>query len=301
MTTFLLAAFLAMAVLTRPRTALRRFVERATGASLGGNIDLEAGVIRVVKILGGQSGNGREYTAAAMRAAVPKYEGVKVFLNHPNRNALGEDRKFGDWVGVLESVHYVGPEHHMKVPGLYGDLHLRKGGKHYEEIIAAAMDFSQSFGLSHVADGDSVVINGMEVVESINEVFSVDIVMDPATNSGLFEARFSRVDVLRRRIALLEAKNRPLEEAARNDRRNENRRRWDCIDRTNEALRRCEIKLEEKAKYSHLTYAESAPFIEAGIKARLTDRSNLEASSSDCEDEFDAAVRRARATIAARS
>ena len=153
---------------------------------MGDRIDLEEGIIRDVKILGAQSANGREYTAQAMRAAIPEYEGVKVFLNHPKRADMNEDRAFGDWVGILENVRYRGAESREKLPGIYGDLRLRKEGKHYAEIIAAAMDFSQSFGLSHVADGDSIVVNGLEVVESITAVHSVDIVCSPATNNGLF-------------------------------------------------------------------------------------------------------------------
>lgn len=158
----------------------RRLLERSIG--LRGHVDASSGVVSDIKILGANSRNQRRYTHDAMQEAVPRYEGTKVFLNHPTPERLDHDRDFRDWVGVLKGVRFAGGE-------LRGNLHLRRESKHYSEILEAAEHFPESFGMSHVADGDSNWVNGVEIVESITHVFSVDLVMEPATTAGLFESK----------------------------------------------------------------------------------------------------------------
>lgn len=153
---------------------MKRFSERTV--SPASRVDRERGIIRDVKLLGRFSQNGREYSLDAMRGAIGLYEGVKVYLGHD----LGE-RKFSDWVGVVEGVQ-------LRDDGLYGDIRLRKRAAAFEEICEAAEAFGGNFGMSHVADGDSHFDGTVEVVHEINAVFSVDIVTEPATCSGLFES-----------------------------------------------------------------------------------------------------------------
>jgi hypothetical protein len=161
-----------------PATA-RRFTERATVPI--GRVDREAGVIHDVRIIGSRSLNNRTYTHDALRGAVGKYENVHVNVNHPKSSEMAEDRRFDDWAGVLRNVSY-------RDGALYGDLHLRRESKWFAQVIEAATEFPKSFGLSHVADGDSRYDGGREIVEAIDRVDSVDIVLKPATNAGLFEA-----------------------------------------------------------------------------------------------------------------
>ena len=163
------------ATLTRPK---RRFVELARTK---GRVDATAGIIYGVKLLGRNSRNGREYSENAMRDAVPMYEGKKVYVDHPTRETMQDDRKFGDWAGVIRNPRY-------ESGAVYGDIHLRQKSRHYDELIEAAERFNSAFGLSHVADGESRMRGGIEVIESITDVFSVDIVTDPATTAGLFES-----------------------------------------------------------------------------------------------------------------
>ena len=167
-----------------PATA-HRFSERATVPI--GRVDKAAGVIHDVRIIGSKSRNRRTYTHDALQAAAPKYEGVHVNVNHPKSSEMSEDRHFGDWAGVLKNVTY-------RDGALFGDLHLRRESRWFAQIVEAAADFPNSFGLSHVADGDSRFDSGEEVVDSIDRVFSVDIVLNPATNSGLFESLGAEFD-----------------------------------------------------------------------------------------------------------
>ena len=159
---------------------LKRFIE-ITAASSAIRVDRANGIIRSVKIIGLTSRNGRRYLPEALRQAIGLYEAARVFLNHPRRAEQSDDRQFQDWVGVLRGVQFTGD-------GLVGDLHLRKESTYFPEICESAEAFSGHFGLSHVADGDSHVEGGVEVITRINEVRSVDIVTDPAATRGLYES-----------------------------------------------------------------------------------------------------------------
>lgn len=147
-----------------------------------GKVDKKSGVIHDVKILGLQSRNGRSYLPEATRAAVKLYEGAKVFLNHPSRDGSGE-RDVRDRWGILENVRVDGNGE------LWGDLKYLKSHRETPQILEAIDLFPSSFGLSHNAEGEEQRQDGKKVVTTISEVYSVDLVADPATNKGLFESR----------------------------------------------------------------------------------------------------------------
>ncbi len=163
-------------------TTLTRLTERAV---LHGRVDREAGIVRGVRVLGPHSKNGRRYTQEAMRDAVSKYEGVRLYVNHPKKSEMDEDRPFGDWAGNLFNARF-------ENGGIVADVKLRKESRHFAEICEAAesSDFSRSFGLSHEADGDSRYdrASGEEIIERIDTVRAVAIVSVPATTEGLFES-----------------------------------------------------------------------------------------------------------------
>lgn len=139
------------------------------------------GVIHGVKILGENSVNKRRYSKAVREAAKDKYEGAKVNIDHPKKGESVE-RSFRDWVGVLENVQ-------VRRDGTFGDLRLRQEHNEFKAIIEAAEKFWCDFGLSHVANCESRNVGGVDEVTEIVEVFSVDIVGDPATTNGLMESR----------------------------------------------------------------------------------------------------------------
>lgn len=161
-------------------TGRRTFVERSEPSGLL-RVDRERGTIIGAKLCGIRSDNGRIYPLDVLRAARPLYEGARVNVGHP-KSARALDRDFSDWAGVVENVQ-------VRADGLYGDLVLRRAGVHFAAIIEAAERFPRSFGLSHVAFGDGRKVNGVEEVLSIDEVASVDVVLEPATTGGLFESR----------------------------------------------------------------------------------------------------------------
>lgn len=155
-----------------------RFTERSVGS---GRVDREGGMIRGVKLLGSNSRNRRRYTNDAMAEAAPKYAGKKVYLDHPDRDRFGDDRKIEHWVGNIVNPRYQGG-------AIYGDIKLRRKHPKFEEIIEMAEEFPDAVGMSHVAEGNSRNEHGEEIVDHIAEIYSVDLVTEPATTAGFFES-----------------------------------------------------------------------------------------------------------------
>jgi hypothetical protein len=152
-------------------------------------IDADSGVIYGVKILGEVSRNKRRYRPKGMKEAAAKYNGTKSYVDHPNRERLSEDRKFTDWAGVFQNARY------EEGKGIFADLHLRKSNEHFAGILEAAEKFPTAVGFSHVAEGESKFEDDIEIVESIKEVFSVDLVTDPATTAGFWESYKQSADI----------------------------------------------------------------------------------------------------------
>ena len=146
-------------------------------------VDREAGVIYGVKILGAKSRNGRTYSAKAMKEAVGLYEGKQVHIDHPDKKNAAQERSVRDHIGQFRNVRF--EEYRM---ALVGDFHYLKSHPESDAIAERAERMPDTFGMSHVADGDCVRNGSEVVVESIKSVLSVDIVTDPATNTSLFES-----------------------------------------------------------------------------------------------------------------
>jgi hypothetical protein len=140
------------------------------------DVDREAGVIRGVKILGEQSKNGRRYSRAALEQAAGLYENIAVNPDHR------EDHGVFDAIGWIESPT-------IKPDGVYGDLHVEKAGPLANRIFERAERNPRAFGLSQDAEGVTKQQDGVEVVEEITDVRSVDLVARPASTKGLFESK----------------------------------------------------------------------------------------------------------------
>lgn len=140
--------------------------------------DASDGVLRGVKLLGENSRNNRRYGKEVREAAAPMYKGKKVYIDHQRDQG---DRSYDRWAGtVIEAYN--------REDGIYGDVKLRQKSPYFDGILEAVKDFPTDVGFSHVADGECRMEGTTEVVESIKEVFSVDLVTDPATTGGFFES-----------------------------------------------------------------------------------------------------------------
>lgn len=162
-----------------PRRTRESLFEQVTSAPA--RIDRAAGIIRGVKILGKESKNGRTYSPQAMREAASLYEGIRVNMNHPSKEAIKSSRGIQDWIGTLENVT-------VRDTGVYGDLVMLKSHPYTPAIMESAERYPTKFGLSHNADCSGYNTGGKSIIESVEKVRSVDLVTNPATNSSLFES-----------------------------------------------------------------------------------------------------------------
>lgn len=150
------------------------------------SIDKAAGIIHGVKVIGNKSRNGRTYPTKTLQEAVPVYEGSRIYLDHvvPAKNGSTGPRSIRDKWGVLKNVRV------SEDGGLRADIHYLVNHSQTPVLIEAAERMPETFGMSHDASGDEVSIpGGLKEVTKIHKVNSVDIVNDPATNSGLFESK----------------------------------------------------------------------------------------------------------------
>ncbi|MEM9353749.1 MAG: hypothetical protein AAGA92_12110 [Planctomycetota bacterium] len=145
-------------------------------------VDRDAGVIHRVKLLGLASRNGRVYRERALSESAELYEKAKVNVNHAQGGPLAP-RDYRDRIGAVEKVRFVAES------GLFGDLHFNPKHPLAEQLIWDAEHSPQNVGFSHNVLAKMTREKGVEVVEEISQVASVDLVADPATTKGLFEQR----------------------------------------------------------------------------------------------------------------
>lgn len=142
----------------------------------GVSVDRERGTIAGVLVCGFDSANGRSYSPDVLRAAVPRYEGRPVNCNHGTVTVEGR-------LGWLTNV-VAGKDGRPRAT-----LNILKSHPMAERVLEAAERNPRLFGLSHVAMCQTRYDRGTEIVESIDDVVSVDLVADPATTPGLTESK----------------------------------------------------------------------------------------------------------------
>jgi hypothetical protein len=159
----------------------RRLTERVTSPFAGATVDREAGVIRGMLVCGVESLNKRRYPwGKGLTHKKGTYEGRVVNCDHGQTASV--DRRLG-WLANEQTDPHGQPR---------ADLHVLKSHPLAGRVFEAAERNPALFGLSHVAMCRTRHEGGIEVVESIEEVESVDLVADPATTKGFFESKGGR-------------------------------------------------------------------------------------------------------------
>ena len=135
-------------------------------------------VVKNVVMLGPISSHGYEYKQEAMAQAVASklYEGCRIFINHTEK---GGSRDVMALAGIFKNTRH----ERGKVKGDAYLLPDQYGTKFFN--IASTMP--EAAGCSHVADGKLVKTEGKQYVEAITKVHSVDLVVQGATTSNVFE------------------------------------------------------------------------------------------------------------------
>lgn len=157
---------------------ITEFVADSRGVKLG----IEEGVLRGVKILGMESANGRSYPKETIARAISLYEGAKVNVDHAIGDP-GKPRSYGDRMGLIENVRLGEGE-----AGLFADFRFNPQHAIAEQLKWDAEHAPQNVGFSHNVLAKTSRRGGKSVVEEITKVQSVDLVADPATTNGLYEA-----------------------------------------------------------------------------------------------------------------
>ena len=154
---------------------LQEFVD-SRGLDL--HIDREAGVLRGVKLLGLEFERPHVLTRRAGNGQEPVRRRVNV--NHPKSHPLAS-RDYQDRLGLVRYRPAAGGRAVRRFP-FQSQACLGRtaalGRQHVPENV----------GFSHNVQGRTVRQGDQTVVEAILKVHSVDLVADPATTSGLFEA-----------------------------------------------------------------------------------------------------------------
>ena len=152
--------------------------ERTASLPKQGDASADSPVVSGVKVLGIESKNGRKYPIEVMRKALEKYEGAIVNIDHP---AGSEPRSYEDRFGRLTNAR-------MEADGIYADLAYNPKHPLAEGFQWWVKNDPKAIGLSHNAQAKTKMNQeGVEEIEEIVKVDSVDLVAEPATTAGLME------------------------------------------------------------------------------------------------------------------
>lgn len=151
-----------------------------------GVIDEALGIIHGVSLITEGIALGHKVTIDAktleqVKTAAESYAGgLKVNLNH-NSGA-------GDIVGYIDNLSISGQK-------LIGDLHLLESSPHRNYILEIASKIPDTFGLSIAFSGPSEMsADKKTMLQRCSEIYSVDLVSDPAANpAGFFSRKLNQL------------------------------------------------------------------------------------------------------------
>jgi hypothetical protein len=167
-------------------TTLVDLIEFVAGrASLNRALNVIEGTVLITSrsVNGGKG--GRRYSDRALRQIAAMAEGLPAYLNHVSPEMAFKPRDVKDLIGVHRNIRYFPNEGKVM-----SDLHVAE--HHAPLVFGLAETLGGVIGNSLVSRGGVRMENGTEVVEEILLLRSADLVSDPATTKGLFEAREAR-------------------------------------------------------------------------------------------------------------
>lgn len=160
------------------------FTSDLSEAMAGTRLDRERGVIEGVVLLTGEkvSKNKTFYTSKALTEAKSRYEGAKMFLDHPK---AGEDvRSVRDFGGSYRNVRIEEGRY------LKADLHVLPNKDVRELVFSIAEAKTPGVGLSIRDRGHGREEKGVFLVEGFaaRGSYSIDLVTEASVNENLFES-----------------------------------------------------------------------------------------------------------------
>lgn len=191
-------------------------------------VDRTNRLVKNVALTGTESVNGYRYSEAALREALPQYDGKPVFLDHARNLAQPFDRSTRDLVGTVVNPRF-------ETGRMRGDIQTldTEAGRTF---VALAESKSPAVGMSHVV----LARRNAEqtIVEKIEQVVSIDAVIFPATAATFREQTDDAPDLARLQEQV----------AALSEERDTLRRRveeYDLHDTLQDRRRRAERLIEE--------------------------------------------------------
>ncbi len=147
-------------------------------------VDEDSRLVKNVALTGLASRNGYEYTSEALSAAVPLYNGKPVFLDHAQTGQRPTSRSTRDLVGSIINPHF-------EAGRIRGDIRVvdTASGRTFLALVEAE---TPGVGMSHVVLAERST-DGRKV-HRIEDVISVDVVVNPATTSTFQESSLSPLD-----------------------------------------------------------------------------------------------------------
>lgn len=146
--------------------------------------ELEQGVLKGVKLLGLRSKNRRNYDTDGVRKTAPALlESARVYIDHPKDPS--EPRKYSEAFGVVTAYEYRSGKGH------FGTLKFNVDHPLAKQFIWDVKNNPRGMGMSingRIRQSDRRDSNGDVVVESLDEIRSVDLVTRPGTADGIFES-----------------------------------------------------------------------------------------------------------------
>ena len=151
------------------------------------HVDRTNRLVKNVALTGTESVNGYRYSEAALREAIPHYDGKPVFLDHAMNLAKPFERSTRDLVGTVVNPRF----ETGRVRGDIQTLDTEAG----RTFVALAESKSPAVGMSHVV----LARRNAEqtIVEKIEQVVSIDAVIFPATAATFREQADDAPDVAR--------------------------------------------------------------------------------------------------------
>ena len=138
-----------------------------------------------VLFLGNTSKKNRRYPPAAQDDVIRlASKGVRVMLDH---SEPGTRRSVRDLLGYAEDLR-------REPNGVKGTLCVFTANPMSSMVIHAAKHAPKTLGMSIDSRGSSHNEKGVIVVDSVDQLLSIDVVLRPATTEGLFEDTHDDID-----------------------------------------------------------------------------------------------------------
>jgi len=193
-------------------------------------LDATKGIYEITLIQDGLTGDKkRYYPAATLVQALPLFEGAQAYADHPTRTEMKErpERSIRDLIGYYESARIDRTGGRTKIKARLNTL---ESAAWIRPLLNMAVSNRSLCGASIHAGGSiqPKAKDGADLVESIDDVFSTDIVTKPnaggtierliaSEREGGEEMNFSKLtiaDIAKERPELIEAMKKDVLEAA---------------------------------------------------------------------------------------